>query len=57
MLRKEKTGFGNLISGRLERSEMEDQGEKKKGHFELLQRELAIRARMIIMEVQGKCPQ
>lgn len=56
MLCKEKTGFGNLISGRLERSEMEDQGEKK-GCFELLQREPAIRARMIVMEVQGECLQ
>lgn len=30
MLCKEKTGFGNLISGRLERSEMEGQGGMKR---------------------------
>lgn len=30
MLCKEKTGFGNLISGKLERSEMEGQGEKNR---------------------------
>lgn len=29
MLCKEETGFGNLISGRLERSEIEGQGGKK----------------------------